>query len=323
MKQRFIASVLGAASVALAGCSSVDQVPLVYVSTAKVGINVESGSAETPGASIMIGVDLTDAAYVPVAVTRYCRGDTVEMMKLCVNDLAEIELIKGKSDDFTENDKARIAQLATEASDLSKRMENTANGYSRALEAQAEAAARFRDAELADKLATELTQEKSRLVDQAAFAKEGQLVEAKKVAGELAQRQGVLTGANQNLTSKRNALNTDNGTLDRLMKSFAELIPQRNGNSLGQDDALSVFGTFSGRLGGKAGTETATNVTLGKSFSTGIAAQHLSRGFADREKIFAEKRSECIKAVTDGYAKLPAGSQTPEIMKILLAKCEA
>ena len=321
MRQRFIVTVLGAASVALAGCSSVDQVPLVYVSTAKVGINVESGSAETPGASIMIGVDLTDAAYVPVAVTRYCRGDTVEMMKLCTSALAKIELIKGASDNFTENDKLRIAQLATRASDLSERMVNTAGAYSLALESRAEAAARVRAAEQAVNIAAELSQEKNRLPDPAVFAKEARLVEATKEAAELGQRQRALTAAEENLTAKRTALDTDNAELDRLMKGFAELIPQRNGNSLGQDDALSVFGTFSGNILGKTNPSAGATVNLGKSFSTGIAAQNLSLGVKESSAKLAENRPECIKAAADAFAKIPSDKRSDEVLEKLLAKC--
>lgn len=321
MRQRFIVTVLGAASVALAGCSSVDQVPLVYVSTAKVGINVESGSAETPGASIMIGVDLTDAAYVPVAVTRYCRGDTVEMMKLCTSALAKIELIKGESNNFTENDKLRIAQLATRASDLSERMVNTAGAYSLALESRAEAAARVRAAEQAVNIAAELSQEKNRLPDPAVFAKEARLVEATKEAAELGQRQRALTAAEEILTAKRTALDTDNAELDRLMKGFAELIPQRNGNSLGQDDALSVFGTFSGNILGKTNPSAGATVNLGKSFSTGIAAQNLSLGVKESSAKLAENRPECIKAAADAFAKIPSDKRSDEVLEKLLAKC--
>jgi hypothetical protein len=308
---------------ALAGCSSVEQVPLVYVSTTKIGVNVESGSAETPGASIMIGVDLTDAAYVPVAVTRHCSGDTVEMMQLCVKGLAEIQLIKGRSDDFTENDKMRITQLADQAKDLSDKMVNTARTYSLALEARAEASAQLRAAEHASNLVVELEQERSNLADPATFSKDAQLAEARNRASELTQRQSTLQSVDQNLTSARADLDKENGRLKTLMMSFSELIPQRNGNSLGQDDALSVFGTFTGKMGGKTGQETGANVKLGKSFSTGIAAQHLSKGIADREKAIAERRPECIEAIAKAFAALPPGSQTVDAMNKLLSTCEA
>ena len=43
----------------LAGCGTIDQAPLVYVSTVKVGVNVSTVTAATPGFAINLGVDAT------------------------------------------------------------------------------------------------------------------------------------------------------------------------------------------------------------------------------------------------------------------------
>lgn len=320
MKTRILAGAL--ASILLAGCSSVDQVPLVYVSTVKVGVNVESGSAETPGAKLMIGVDATDAAYVPVAVARHCAGDTVEMMRMCADHLKEITVIRGESEDLTENDKTRIQQLANEANALSEKMVLSASDYSAALARRAEAEASVSAAESAKRQHDQLTSEKAGLAEGTDFFKADQLDETKRMSDSLDARRRSLVLATNEVNAARQALDDDKNKLRTLTSEFLTLIPKRNGSSLGQEDALSVFGTFSGDIDGDVGQETGSSVKLGKSFSTGVAAQHLARGVADREKVAAEKRSECVKAVTDGFTSLPEGEREVDIYQKLLARCD-
>ncbi|MDC8753487.1 hypothetical protein OIK40_02385 [Erythrobacter sp. sf7] len=320
MNRNFLGATV--ALLTLAGCSSVDQVPLVYVSTTKVGVNVESGSAETPGASIMIGVDLTDAAYVPVAVTRNCSGDTVEMMKLCADNLKEITVIRGESKALTENDKSRIKQLANDANALSEKMVGTAGNYSTALSNLAEAQSSVRAAESAKAQVDLLTAKKEALPEGTEFIESAQLDEATRTFSDLENRKKTLAAAGDAVDAARQALDKDKQDLRKLTNEFLNLIPRESGSSLGQSDALSVFGTFTGDINGKTGQETGSSVRLGKSFSTGVAAQHLAQGVADRERVVAEKRSDCVKAVTDGFAALPNTARTLDTYQKLLSRCD-
>lgn len=320
MRQRFIVTVLGAASVALAGCSSVDQVPLVYVSTVKVGVNVESGSAETPGAKLMIGFDATDAAYVPVAVARTCKGESLEMMKVCAKHLKDIAIITGRSEALTENDKSRIKQLADDANALSDKMVGTANSYSAALSREAKAQSDVSVAEEAKKEYDRLSAKRKDEGD--AFSEAEQLDKAKLIADQLQMRKDASLAASDVVVAARETLNQDKDKLKNLTKEFLNLIPQQNGSSLGRSDALSVFGTFSGKVDGKAGADTGASLKLGKSFSTGVAAQSLSEGIANREKEAVKIRPECINAIVAGFDKLKPEEQNVKTLEKLISACE-
>lgn len=320
MKQRFIVTVLGTAAVALAGCSSVDQVPLVYVSTVKVGVNVESGSAETPGAKLMIGFDATDAAYVPVAVARTCKGESLEMMEVCAKHLKDIALIKGQSEALNENDKSRIKQLADDANALSDKMVRTANSYSAALSLEAKAQSDVSVAEGAKKEYEALLKERDK--EGADFTKAEQLNEAKNKAAEIEMRKVASSAASEAVEAARETLNEDKDKLKNLTSEFLQLIPQQNGSSLGRNDALSVFGTFSGKVDGNAGGNTGASLKLGKSFSTGVAAQSLSEGIASREKESVKSRPECINAVVAGFDKIKPKERKVDTLERLIAACE-
>jgi hypothetical protein len=64
-----VASLLGTAFF-LGSCAPLQQAPLVYSSKVAVGIDISSNATENPGVSISLGVKTTDAAYVPVAVSK-------------------------------------------------------------------------------------------------------------------------------------------------------------------------------------------------------------------------------------------------------------
>ncbi|CAJ0856333.1 hypothetical protein R20233_00397 [Ralstonia sp. LMG 32965] len=54
---------------ALSGCTALPQSALIYSSRSTVGISLTSNPASSSGITISAGVDVMDAAYVPVAVT--------------------------------------------------------------------------------------------------------------------------------------------------------------------------------------------------------------------------------------------------------------
>lgn len=311
------------AAIGLAGCSSVDQVPLVYVSTVKVGLNVESGSAETPGAKLMIGVDATDAAYVPVAVARTCKGDTVAMMELCVSNLAQIVQIGGASKNLTQNDRLEFTRLAAATTKLSQDLKAVDQQYAAALLAEPAAVAAVSEAIAARNTAIALEAEKANLQGTGGvFAKDAELTAAQSLAGQITGRQQALDAIKRRQSDARQDIEKTRVALSNLLDRFQNLIPETDGESRGQADALSVFGTFTGDLGAQGDQGVKSGVKLGKSFSTGIAAQNLASGVADRERESAKNRGTCLKAATEGFAGLPDNQRTDDMLKVLLGKCD-
>ncbi|QYJ06494.1 hypothetical protein [Qipengyuania flava] len=310
------------AALAVTGCSSVDQVPLVYVSTAKVGVNVESGSAETPGASILIGVDLTDAAYVPVAVARKCDDQTGNALSRCVDSVVQIAKIFGTSNDVTENDREKYLGIATEARVLEEQISQADTAYRTALS----------DEESRQKELTEAKAAKSFIesfaYDEASddFSKlppdaQEKYRTEKARADSLAGLETAVERSRQESGRRLQALNERRQSLLELAKKLEESVPLQNSTALRQNDALSVFGTFSGDINGSAGQDSGANVRLGKSFSTGVAAQNLARGVADSSVELAKNRSNCLSSVATAFESLKPEERTTATLEKLLARC--
>ena len=310
------------AAVLLGGCSSVDQVPLVYVSTTKVGLNVESGSAEAPGASIMIGVDLTDAAYVPVAVARRCDGSSTEMMKICADRLLAILPIVGVSKAFSENDKARILALTDETRQLRNDLLAADSAYAGAITDEENARDLLERARAAKTTADRLGAEKAGRADQSlAFPQEQQLQQALSELAQLSDREARHQQAAASRAAAREDLDAKRDDLKFLMDKFKAMVPDKSGAGLDQADALSVFGTFTGRMGGDVGQETAASVNLGKTFSTGVAAQNMASGVADGTRLAAKGRIGCLAAIGATFSQLPQNERSVETLEKLLAHC--
>lgn len=63
--------ILTAATV-LAACAPLSQAGLVYASRGQAGVTVATGTPETPGLELNIGMKVNDFAYIPVVVGRPC-----------------------------------------------------------------------------------------------------------------------------------------------------------------------------------------------------------------------------------------------------------
>lgn len=306
------------AAVLLGGCSSVDQVPLVYVSTAKVGLNVESGSAETPGASIMIGVDLTDAAYVPVAVARRCDQTTIPNISDCVDEQIKIWSILGTSTDITENLRENLLRLSRTADDLKRDLTDADREYFAALEDERKARADLSRAREAADLVARLEKQAENAADFGLqFAQQEELEEARELS-RMIDSYG--REVESKVTKRRDARTKLTGIVDqfnRLSGQINGLLNRAEGTKTDQKDALSVYGRFDGDIGGKAGAENSASVGLGKVFSTGIAAQNLTRGIKEAEAAIGTAR--CINAAVEAHdrlAKLGKDAELPKLVQL-------
>ncbi len=305
--------VSAAALMALSGCSSIEQVPLVYVSTSKVGVSVETGSPEAPGASLMIGVDLTDAAFVPVAVVQRCEGDTVELIQACANEIQKILGAHGFSS----------SEQNSQLSEIKQELESSTQGYQNAVKAYQEAVAkRERLADTVTELETasaliasfdesqsrasvELDDELERHEEQlrpwvSAIVPESEEVTAARSLVQGANLDQARTERDQavrELGAAETALNENKAAFDRVVGRVQGLVIDSETSGATRDDALSVFGSFDGEIGASANTTDGATVSLGKSFSTGVAAQQLSQGIGNAKEV--ESKAQCLFALNE------------------------
>lgn len=311
---------LALAALAVTGCSSVDQVPLVYVSTAKVGVNVESGSAETPGASIMIGVDLTDAAYVPVAVARKCDSVTADMIEECVDSKVGILRILGNADSISEDMRERMRRLATDADSLKRDLSSADRAYALAVEEERKAGERVDAARSSLDLKQTLETERASLAEQGLlFERADELEQATAEAQTLAAREALLSSRERDRKRARDDLDKLFGDLSALSGRLEAAIPRGGSDQLAQSDALSVFGTFKGHINSGTGPTPTATVGLGKSFSTGIAAQNLTRGVGEASGRIA--KAECVASVTETYKAMTPAEKAQSPLAELVKAC--
>lgn len=310
-------------SLLASGCSSVDQVPLVYVSTAKVGVNVETGSAETPGASLLIGVDLTDAAYVPVAVARRCDTANAELFEACLDDNLRIMTIWGSSKDVSETERARIAELRNQLEAQKSQLNTLDRAYEAALEQERQASTVQARSEAAREAVEALEVAEHEWLQnpdtgEQPFPRAAELATERDAVNENAAT--LLRTAQSNREDQRRALDEARNSLWSLLGQVERFIPSAaRGTSIDQKDALSVFGSFNGDIGAKTDEGVSSSVKLGKTFSTGVAAQHLTKGIGEAQGVGAT--TECYAAAKALYAELNEQQQSKVIPSELLAAC--
>ena len=285
----------------LAGCGTIDQAPLIYASTVRVGIGAESGTPQVPGAKVMIGVDATDAAMVPVAYGRTCveRADG-----RCKKDDYPITEVTGHNDispaEFIAAAKAQAAALQTSSDRIRDRQRDV----------QAAADRRTTAAKALEKMVLDqqrLTELQKTVVPvdglvAAPVVPDPEIARLTAAVADLPAAQADKQQADAALVAAQTSLDTayvDFATQPQALTDTLTHQPTMIGK---RADALSVFGSFNADASAKA-TDTGAGIKLGKSFSTGIAAQLLTEGL--KQAASSAAANECLKtALTAG----PAGS---------------
>jgi hypothetical protein len=278
-----------------AGCTHLQQAPLVYSSKTSVGVDIATTSTETPGIAFNVGYKQVDAAYVPVAVARTCRDQGEATAATCSR---EIRLVTGNSTTGT-----RATSVGTQDVAKAERLTTAAKALEQATKAAEDAQAGLITARRAEE---ELTTNYTRLV---ALYPSALTEQAPPVTGEqtplspavpsdaertlirtypeaLKERKAAVTAA-ETLVSSRNA------ELDSKRKLLIEAA--NDAANVARHDSYSVFGSFSGKADGKATGE--AKVGLGKIFATGVASQNISDGLADAYRKQPEAAASCYAAV--------------------------
>lgn len=276
---------------AAVGCAPMEQAPLVYSSTAQFGVQMAGGAPDTPGLSVNIGFKSVDAAYVPVAIAKYC-GSKPEAD--CENAIYELQKISGsnKRGGKSQVDPKLLAEvelrLLTNRREVDR--ENSAIAVAKG-QLLSNAVLRDNGKKLEAEKALLATAPEGETAE-AKAAREKRLkeleVELKKVSGLRSDES--LNQSIANRTAKINGLlpliEADAGTAERMRAT-------RNAEESNEkDDAYSVYGSFNG--GSRANSEGAA-LELGKVFSTGVAAQNVTQGIQDASVLSAQ--AGCMEKV--------------------------
>lgn len=236
-----------ASGVLAAGCTPLSQAGLVYSSQVQVGVSLASGTAETPGIKLNLGVTASDIAYVPVVVGTCAAGQQNCNQRLVV--------VTGENNrDHSEGDEENP---------------DGGGGSDPGRKAMRE--------------------------DSGLQAKQPTPPGAPPVEGP---PEAARAGA------------------DAAAAATNAVVKQRD-SSDDIRDALSVYGTFdtNGGAGAPATGGSATGtLRMGRTFSTGVASQHLTRGIADSARVAA--LTACYNAAQTTAAGAPEADRAALLARL-------
>lgn len=308
----------------LASCGTIDQVPLVYVSTVKVGVNAETGTTASPGGKVVIGVDATDAAYVPIAVARRCDEKNLGS---CPKGTFPLDLVKG-GNSFNVAEFILAARTMTEQVSQTAELINVAQGQlATAIQQESEAevqSVRLKAAEVAK------TEQEQALARRPAINADGTAIRLSAAADDpliqfFTKQIDLDKGAHDKLEQARKRTLMARAALDGKMTDFANAqialsqslarTPDATGT---REDALSVFGSFDTKARG--GASDGAGIALGKSFSTGVAAQLLTEGLSRASSAAAV--SKCLMSVQDAAKDVSTPAERDKAITYGIKACQ-
>lgn len=297
------------ATIMVSGCYPMEQAPLIYSSKHQVGVSVSAGTAEAPGLDLSLGYKGQDIAMVPVAVAKFC--ETARQQD-CALEIYRMQLIAGGRQEPLDNKDllSRIENLTNSV----KANESKRAGYAKAI-ADIEtklnrydtlAGLNARVAELNKTILSETDVAKSAELSGEKAAKEKEIAAFSDVAGLDADKARAER-------ARYISLNTDlEGAISRESLEASRLTAQLNTGVAGRrDDALSVYGTFSGQAEGRS---TEAKLSAGKVFATGVAAQYLAE---------TAGAANCLAAITVLASKVTDNSERDKVVALAPTICFA
>ncbi|OYY66736.1 hypothetical protein [Sphingomonas sp. 28-62-11] len=303
---------------ALSGCASLEQAPLVYSSTNQIGVIVSGGKAESPTPSIMIGYNGVDVAFVPVAVAKHCerkasKSNTTKRCKEIDPDIKGIWGTNKKSGQSTSDD-AKIDRLQLDIAAINQENERLRDSIKD----------KERDIKDIEKIPA-LENEKSQLetvsgdAEGAASPANANPVRLAEIEVELKRLNAL---KNQNLLQKKADITTNitqnaekaNALLQDLRRLEARVDTAKNDD---KRDALSVYGTFNGNANGDS--QKGAGLTVGKTFSTGIAAQNISQGLLEGGVAIAT--AQCFRVAKEVLAMVKPEERTADMVRAAMDNC--
>ncbi|MFB2780839.1 hypothetical protein ACE017_16890 [Shewanella mangrovisoli] len=284
----------------LFGCSALEQAPLVYTSKQVVGIDVSAPTTESSGVTVSVGYKNVDAAYVPVAVSK---EQQVEGPK--ITEIKEVYATygRGEQQDSDQKTDQLQAEKVKKLYDAIAAQKNAELAYSNAttlvqqlLTAQThiESFNKSLGADISPEESTATLNSINEAYVKLNKEKLSSLPSGAKIDGISAE----LKDAKQKEENAKITLDNAQKITSDAQKQLAKAL------FVNQRDALSVFGSFDN----KTTADKTTQITFGKLFSTGVAAQNLSKAI-ERSTL----RSSCVAALV--------GVADEQLRKTLLKEC--
>lgn len=300
---------------ALSGCTALPQSALIYSSRSTVGISLTSNPASSSGITLSAGVDIVDAAYVPVAVTAKV-PDGSPVVPTVIPIQASNGSLDGKKDQNTTTSDNNARKIDDYVKALNE--EQTLSSQLSALKERDRLATASRNA---SDISTRLTEKKTPGADPNELTNANAAADgAKKALDAFTQSHSELTGDVPTVTAQLERAQAD-ATQKRAAAAEAAGLFQQT-----KSDAFSVYGRFDGNVSGggavtgtdgKSAPTTSVALLAGKVFSTGVASQNLT----EAAKVSASKDAiaQCISTVNTAVANMTTGQE--DYRKKLLDAC--
>jgi hypothetical protein len=327
-------------------CAPLQQAPLVYSSKQTLGVDLSSATTEQPGISLNLGFKSVDAAYVPVAVARPCTE--TEAVKCVGKEYKLLPIVGGRTVSDSSGTKSAVDEAqqivaAYDAAVLKKKAADQAVSDAEKLLAQYNDRVKLLQAHLASA---------QQLLSQLPPAAAGASAPVAAVDGKNAKEtvddlktslgqaqadvvkgEGALAAAKVADTAAQ--ADVDSQPISKVLDALKVVVTAESK----RNDSYSVFGSFSSgtSLGATTSVPAASSsadgkptganaaVSLGKIFSTGVAAQNLTEGIGSfYAGIGATNFASCLAAVTARWTatglivdgKIKAGATDAEKSKV-------
>ncbi|MET4729140.1 hypothetical protein ABIE09_002953 [Lysobacter enzymogenes] len=277
-------SLFALGALALAGCATLEQAPLVYSSKTSVGVDIATTATETPGLSMSVGFKQVDAAYVPVAVSKAC--STKDHTSECKNGIHDVYLISGNAKDGAYNDSDEETNRI--------RLEEIDRALNEFKAAAIDVATAEREQATVDQNLNDIREKIRKAgLDKSPVTSDPNIPPG----GTGAVPVPVVGSIEQDLMQRQDTLMIEKSLADQKLKNKKLVLDVRRAASLKaqnalyiQGDSYSVFGSFESKSKIKAPSGSSeqskreaaeASVGLGKIFATGVASQNISRGLED------------------------------------------
>ena len=291
-------ALLSAVVVALCGCSALDQAPLVYTSKQVVGIDVSAPTTEASGITISVGFKNVDAAYVPVAVSnKVPEGSKINSMP----EIKDVYATYGRGDHqdsgASQADKLQLDKVKKleDALKRQKTAEETLTNASALVSLVTTAQVGLDNYDNTIKAAPPVenespTPEKTAAIKAVsdAYIKLGnEPIDSLAPTNFKTIRDKLEAGKKKAQKDEEDAKKALNQTIAATNEATAQLAKSL---FVMQRDAMSVFGSFDSNTTGSANT---ASISFGKLFSTGVAAQNISKALEA-----STLRAACTRALS-------------------------
>lgn len=315
------------AAILACACTPLEQAPLIYSAAEKGGIFISTSPSSTAVVDMSIGYSVIDTAYVPVEVSKHCESatpgncpaDTFGMKDVRGNatvknsvppDAAHIQnltdaysVAQAKQKDF------QLALTAAQTKQSADQQLVTAAAAADNLVAtdQTNATAADAAAVKAPSDATLAANSKAANDKLAADKNAADTARAKASGINTAADAQAVTDAQLNLT---NGSKTTNDALKAVQDAFGGVTNVADDKG----DALSVYGSFNDNSNG---SQTGASLTLGKVFSTGVAAQNVSLAAN------ANSTAACLSNAVTAANLVSDASAKQTVLKTAIEACGA